>query len=449
MEFEKTSFFDEYTRITTGGNAEPVYQWRAVIKANDKEVQTFKVVDMDVIRDYVNNYADVTMLHVMMLAGDYVADVYPYRDNLELVLYKMPLEALYTGATNTTSQPVLMIYKAVLKSTIDIKAQATAGKPFDQDAMNLTPPILIEFDLVRKPIMQMRMITCGQIYRNIVPADAVASILTMASKAIKGSEDEIVYGLSMVEPNNTTVTEHVAIPQGTPLIDVPGYIQKNCNGIYTNGIGFYVQGNFWHVYAPFDVTRFKTVQKTITLVRIPENRFDGIDRTWSLNGDNLTILASGGFSKNDNTTVQKLDEGTGCMYADASKFMGDFVQVNGNKAVVSRKENNNEFTTEQRDDGFTMARRSANRITSNACVEQSMLAVRNGSIMTVVWNHSSPELIEPCMPVRVIILDGDEPLEIDGVVVMSDTQYHLHGIGASAIRHSSVTVLHIFYKPTA
>lgn len=449
MEFEKTSFYNEYLRITTNGNTDASYHWSAVIIANGKEIMTFKVVDMDIIRDYVNNYADVMLLSVMMLAGDYVGDVYPYRDDLELVLYKAPLSAMYGDRESNSERTVKMTYKAVLKSTVDVKSQGMSGRPFDRDAMNLSPPITVDFDLVRKPVMQLRMITCGMPFRNLVPADAVKSLLTLASKEINGNDEEVVYGVSMVEPNNTTVTDHVIIPQGTPLIDVPGYVQKNCNGIYTNGIGFYVQGNYWHVYAPFDVTRYKTVQKTITVIRVPEKRFEGIDRTWALNGDNLTILASGSFGKNDSTTVQKLDEGVGAVYADASKFMDDFVQVSGNKAVVSRRENNNEFVTENRSDGFSRAKTADNRITSNFCVEQSKLSIRNGSVMTIVWHHSDPELIEPCMPIKVILLDNDRPVEIDGVVLMSDTQYRLHGIGAAAIRHSCVTALHVFYKPTA
>lgn len=447
MEFEKTPLYSEFIRITTEGNTEASYYWTAVILANGKEITTFKVVDMDILRDYANNFADVMLVSVLMLAGDYVGDVYPYREDLQVVLYKTPLAAMYGNSEDNAEPLVKMTYKGILKSTVDVKAHGSAGKPFDQDAMNLTPPITVEFDLVRKPIMQVRMITYGQIFRKVVPGDTVKSILTIASKEITGPKDELVLGMTMVEPNNKVETDHVIIPQGTPLVDIPGYVQKNCNGIYTNGIGFYVQGNYWYVYAPFDVTRYKKVQKTITLIRIPEKRFEGLDRTWSLDGDNLTILAPGHFSKSDTTAVQKLDSGVGVMFADATKFMSDFVQVKDNKATVSRKENNNEFTTENRTDGFSRTLRADNRITCNLCVEQSKLSIRSGSVMTVVWSHSDPELIEPCMPVKIMVMDGEELKEIEGVVLMSDTQYKLHGVGAAATRHSCNTALHIFYKP--
>jgi hypothetical protein len=449
MDFEKTPLYNEFLRVTSGGNTEKTYHWTAVIIANGKEIKTFKVIDIDTIRDYVNNYADVMFATVQLLAGDYVLNVYPYRQDLEIVLYKTPMDLLYGTANSVQQSSTMMTYKAVLSDTTDPRALASDGLPFNKAAMELAPPISVRFELIRIPIMKLRMITCGQIFRKEVPINVVTGLMTKAVNEINASRGEQILGVHVSEANNKTPTEHVSIPHPMSLIDVPGYVQKNCNGIYTNGIGFYVQGQYWYIYAPFDVTKFKTTPKTLTVMRIPQKRFEGIDRTWRLEGDNLTILGSGGFIQNDTTALSKLNEGVGVIYADAGTFMDGFAVNSGNKATVSRRNNNNEFAIETRDDNFNRAPRSAAGITSNACVEQSKLSIRSGSVMTVVWNHSKAELVTPCMPVRVIVLDGNAPREIEGVVLMSDTQHKLQGQGASAMMHISVTTLHIFYKPTS
>lgn len=448
MEIEKSAFYSQIMEISRNGNSDPAYSWVAVIIANNKEVSTYKITNIDCIRDYANNYTDEMILSVMMFAGDYVGDVYPYRDQLEVVLYKELLDGPYSSVSGSSFSQLKMTYKAVVKSTIDLKNTLMEGRPFDKAAFNLMPPLSLEFDLIRKNVMQIRAMTCTAFpFRRVVPADVVKSILTAASAAVTSDPSEVIRGVQLIEPDNNQMADHVIIPHGTPIMDVPGYVQKNCNGVYANGIGFYLQSNFWYVYAPFDVTRFKKSLRTLTIMRVPQSRFAGLDRTWSLNGDNLIVLACGEFSKTDSTTHQKLDIGVGTTYVNSSAMMDGFFKATANKVIMSAADSVNRFTVERRGDGINRAPLSRARITDNNCAEQSKLSMRQGAIMSVVWDYANPEHIEPCMPVKVITLDGEQPQEVDGVVLMSDINYRLVGKGVAAVRHACLVTLHIFYKP--
>lgn len=437
MDLEQTPFFDEVVDIGLNGFKEPIYGWQAVIRANDKEVYTYQVTELNIKRDYINTYSDQITVSVSVLLGDLVFDLLPYRDKLEVTLLKV---SLFNATIDKR-----FTYKAVLNGIPDLKAPVQSKNIPTQETMNLTGPQVITLSLARKSVLSVRGMTVGVTYRKCTPGDALHNILTAASHQADTSKEDEIEGVDMDTPDVITPLEHVIIPQPTDLVDVPGYLQKKAGGIYNNGIAFYLQGKYWKVFAPFNIKRFNNSENTLTIYKIPTKRYETIDTTYRIRGGNLSVLCKGEVHKPDNSDVQQLNDGVGVRYLDASKVMGESVEIKENKVMLSRGDIVNEFSNTDREDGLNAAFTSSNIITANTAAERSKMSERRGSTIQVTWDHSDPDRITPGMSVRFLVLDGRELKEYIGTVMCTDSQYALLGTGATARRHKCATAIYIYY----
>lgn len=437
MQLEKTPFYNEVMDIAGKGGNSAQYDWTAALSANGKTVYVHQVTDFNIKRDYINNYADAITVNLLIFVGDLFYDVLPNRDNLEITMTRAPI---FGGGDSYK-----YAYKAVAGNIPDLKISNQKTSVISQDAMNLAPPVVIQFTLARKSILSIKGMQVGVTYRRTRPSDAVLNIMTTAVQEAKTSTDDQITGVEMETPDNQDATEHVILPHPTDVIDVPGYVQKNCNGIYNNGIGFYFQENTLHIYPTFDTSKFSSKSNTLTIYKLPTARYDLVDFTYRKNGGNLCVLASGTPYKENTSTEEQLNKGVGVRYTDASKIMGSSTEIKNNQVLMSRGDINTEFIANKRDDGFNAAYTGDVPITSNSFAERSKVSARRGNMLAVTWDYCDPELITPCMPVKVIVLDGDTVKEITGVVLCVDAQYQIMGNGPTAKRHKCGCRLYIYY----
>jgi hypothetical protein len=136
----------------------------------------------------------------------------------------------------------------------------------------------------------------GQIFRGATVDDAIKTVLTQASQTTTVNGQRTVQGVTMAKSNNPTARTHIVIPHGVKLTDVPQYIQKYAGGVYNGGMGYYLQGNQWHVYSALDTTKFNQSQNTLTIINLPQNKFTNVERTYRQSGGNLVVLATGNVS---------------------------------------------------------------------------------------------------------------------------------------------------------
>lgn len=438
----------EVNQILNDGSKPVQYNLSAEILVNTTNtvVNPLKILSVDLKRNYLDEYSDVLIVEMTIPAGQYSKLIYPYKNNLDITLTYTPLNE--TGdATNTSLAPKSETFTATLVDTgSPVMEQNGFNAPtmFNLDLSNLTE---VKFQLVNKALEQMRMIEVGQIFRGATVDDVIKTMLTNASQATSVDGQRTVQGVTMHKSSNQTAREHIVIPHGVKLVDVPQYIQKYCGGVYNAGMGYYLQGNQWHVYPALDTTRFSTSQNTLTLINLPQNKFSNVERTYRVSGGNLVVMATGNVKFRDPSNQHQLNHGNGIRFSDAAKFMGQFVDVLKNKALASRGGNNNEFVGFQRPNGNNNVARSTNPITSNSLEEYSKVARAMGSVIQLEWQHSNPDLITPGLPTEILYLDHDSIQTLTGVVVGVHHYTHLMGQGFSAMRYGTVTTLAVFIQP--
>jgi hypothetical protein len=445
MDIEQSSLYREIQAIIASG-ANPVhFNWSATFHANGQDLVVMKVLDVDYERDYENNYSDSIRMHCQILAGTFWMDIYPYSDNLEVTLYKYPLNEV--GSSPNLSQPTQTErYTAILRTQGSPTLENTGGNNDDRTTMNLKDFQFVEVELVDRALYQLRMRGTGGNFRNCTTGDALMACLTTESQRVQVDNARVIQGVNMVTPNNTTLRDHVAIPQGMPVVHVPQWIHQKCGGVYSAGMGYYLQANYWWVYPCYDPTRGNKAAPALTIINMPKNKFRGIERTYRQSGSNVVILATGDVKFRDYSNMAQLNRGNGVRFADAAKLIDGFVTTKGGIPTAARGKINTEAITVARPDGLNNAQSSHRNINANPFLEYSDMAKRNGSVIALTWENSDPSLITPGMLVSVMYLDGENVVQLYGVMLKAHHHVRLDGSGMTTMRYATDSALSIFVQ---
>jgi len=443
MEIENSSLMREVNAIVNSPNKPVHFEWFAEIHVNNMKYFPLKILNIDSLEDYELNYSDEIMITLAIAGGTYAKRIYPFKDKVEITLIKKPIGEVSTEIDQASGVQAER-YAATVKDTGNPIVEANGANAPTEEALNLTNIFEITFQLVNKAIEQLRMVSVGGIYRNTNVEDVIKTILTVESKKIKVDNVRMPKGVDMIPASNTKVRDHVIIPHGTKLVDIPEYIHYKCGGVYSAGLGYYFKNDHWFVYPCYDVTRFNKAPYILTVINVPRNKLPEVERTYREDGKNITIIATGEVKHNDDSEVQQLNLGNGVRFADADKFMSGYSKTKNNKTVVNRGTNNSEAVSSERSNGNNNVQISSSPINSNPYVEYSKLARRQGNYLSLVWENSLPSKILPGMMVRVFYLDGEDIVDVYGVIIKAHHYTQAKGVGMTTTRYITRTAFVVF-----
>ena len=443
MEIEHSALWDQVLEVVNSP-VKPVNKyWEMDIHANGKTITVLKVLNIDKVRDFENDFAPVVMVDVELLMGEYTYLVYPFQDSLEITLYATPLSE--AGQTTSTKESVVMErFIAVMVDKGNPMMSNNGPNTPTQEVLDLTRPATATFQLMNKTIAQLKMRTYGNTFRDVTVEDVLKTVMTVESRKVNVDVEYLPKGVDIVEPSNKNKRSYITIAPGIPLVDIPNYLHLRQGGVYSGGMGYFYENDYWYIYPCYDVNRYKTVDKTLTVINVPTNKLPQIERTYLKNGSSLIIIATGEVRFTDDSTKQQLNRGNGVMFSDASKFMDGISETAGNKMVASRAKVVNEFIAEERDNGNNYVPRSPASISANPFVHFSELARREGSNFSFVWDNSDANLIFPGMLAKILYLEEGEVKEIFGVVRKLHEYTELVGQGMTSNRHMTRTMVSIF-----
>lgn len=448
MEIENSALYREVEAIITSP-AKPVhYAWTAQIHTSKETLDVFRVLSIDIVRDYEGNYADQTILTAVIPAGTYAKRVYPARSNLDITVKRVQLHEVSTDV-NTETAAQTERYAATLLDKGDPVLEGNGRNTPTEESLNLSALVEIQFQLVDKAVEQLRMVSIGGIYRKTTTEEVVKAVLTKESQAIRVDGAQLPRGVQMVPAGNQQARDHVIIPHGVKLVDLPQYVHTKCGGLYSAGLGYYLQDGYWYVYPCYDTQRIADTRSTLTLINVPSNKFPGAERTYRVDGSNVIAMATGEVKFSDDSDYRQLNSGNGVRFADANVFMSGLTNTSGNKTTISRAANNSEFVAVKRDNGKNNVQLSERSITANPFVEYSKLAARNGGYLSLVWENSLPAVIYPGLMVKLLYLDAGEVKTIIGVVLKAHHYVHTRGQSLMEGRHYTNTMLSLFVQRAA
>lgn len=444
MEFQNSPLQNVVDKIFAKNNNPVHYFYRMQIHVNGETIEPLKLVSQDINRSFFENYCDEHMVEFMIGAGTYLTKIYRNRNFIQVTMIAEPIDPV-SKLIDTTKKTLTRRYIGVVDETISdpvLEAQSkTLTDPDKLDRTNLIPASMQLIDIF---IDKARMCSVGAVYRDMTIEDAMKSLLIEESAKVKVSKEYALKGVDMVAATHTEVRDHIVIPQGTKLYRAPLYMHEQCGGVYSAGFSYYYSNGYWYVYPAYDVTRYKSAAKGLTIINVPSDQYPHAEKTYILGGDNVTVLATGKASFEDKSDQQALQLGNGLRFTDATKFLEDFASVSGNKAIVNRAKNMTEVISKARKSGNNNVQLSGQSISANSYIQYSELARRNGAAFQFVWEHASADQIYPGMPVRIYYLENEEVKKIDGVLMAAMEYIYLKDKAAFGTQHIHNIALMVF-----
>jgi len=413
MAFDQSSLKGEVNAVVGADDSAPSRRLEVELKAGEHVVTVMKTVTLEMRRSYWSSFGDVVFLDLMISSGVFAHLVQPNKDNLSATLFWYPVQGAY-NVPYQEEEVLTTQYKAILHGIDSPAIEGNEQAASSPTAMDLSSMQQYRFELISPVIDQLRMMTFGAVIQSSTPEQALRSIMTRAIPKLRLSADLRLRGVDFVPPDNTDVQKQFVIPHGTPLLDMADYIQ-NTVGLYSKGIGTYLQDRNWWVYPLYDLTLFDTAEKTLTLINVPSNRYQGIDRTYRTTANQVIALVTGQVKALDPSEVAQISHGHGTRFGHPDRMFKAFMVDNkDNTTNSSRKDMVSEYHTSAHPDGSKFAPISSRRIITNRYLETSELAVRQGSFVVCTWNHSVIGLFYPGMPVKYIYETENETREVQG-----------------------------------
>jgi hypothetical protein len=445
MALDDTSLINEINAILNNGPQPVHYVWTAQITTPNGTLQPFKVMSVDILRDYADNMADYINLELAMGYGTYHQQIVPYANDLTCVLTRTPV-------LEGTTQPDL---------TSDIEAQSLRCTPRlissasveggttyanDQQAGDLTSLQKFQFQLQDLALEQTRLQSVGTVIKSAQAGDAIKYMVTKIAQSLQLDVNHQIKGVDMVAPDNSQVYQHIVIPHGTPGTDVPFYIAHHYGAPYAAGFGAFLQKSIWYLYPLYDLTLFTNAARSLTIINVPKNRMPTMDRTFRRTYNQLIILATGDTKHMDPSDHLQQNHGNGTRFVSADKVLNSFVTVKDNKATAQRVNNATELLGQARPTGLNNISTSGMQVTANSFKELSKVASRMGSLITCTWENSDPGAIFPGMPCQYIYEVSGQVFSLKGQVLKAQTQIAPMQPGLFPSAHRNTTALTLFVE---
>ena len=409
MSYDATLLNKAAERVTTEG--EGYYNVRTTIniRVNNQWIKPTRFDYIHLARDYSTGaLGDVRQIECLMSLGDYTYDVLPYRDNMYIDITEIPLME-GTSSRNWERRAGTKRYKAILdlkggdNTTLTNKSPAMTTKA----QMNQMGMKSVVFTLVDEVCYKLMMTTVGATLRQMTTLDMLVWLHTYYFEKLFEGSNKRIEGLNIWRENSNPDIQHqIAFPDGILLKDVPKFLQNDEVGVYPTGLGRFIQDNQLYVYPLFDVTRYQKNARVLNIINMPNERFQGSEKTFLVTPKSITIIATGNNTSDDQSTGVKIQDGNGLRFGDAAKLLFQGT-VKGNRMLLDRATNLFEVAGEKLAEGVNNVRWAAERFSSNPYKHYTTMAQKRGQPLKVQWFRSNVDLLEPGMPVRYQTLDGD------------------------------------------
>lgn len=426
---------NEILEILTNGPKPVHFAFEATLHVEDIVIRPYKVLSIEINRNYVKNMADETTIELLVPGGSFDGYIFPNRDRLEVSLKSYPIQEV--GSDPIAGANIeIQRYRGVLYDRGSKAVETKSLTDTNIEKADLNDLRVVRIQLIDSTIEILKMMSAGGIFRQCTTADAIRFIMGSNTKRINVDESIRVRGVDVAPDYIPTIREHVIVPHLTKLTSVGRYIHENCGGVYNSGFGNYLQQGIWYVYPVYNLNRIDSTVKGITFLNLPSNMMPGVERTFRVMDNHLYVLLTGDVKHKDLSEELQLNLGNGVRYYNADRILNGFAEVEENKAIARRAVNAVEFLTNHRATNLNNVLQSDRKITANHGFEMSQLAAREGAQVQAIWENSRPSLIRPGLPCRYITLKAGKVEVYRGQV--QHTQHYLQSKSRTITQNSHI-----------
>lgn len=452
MSLDSTALMQEVDLITRTENDHTAYRIDINILAGDGSwINPIRVDFYQLIRNYGDgSYGDLILVEALILNGDFQYGILPYRDNLRCDVQFVPLK-LNSTLENSNKRTRIKRYRCIadLRPNEDKVLSNKDSQLTSRVALNQVGAKPYRFQLIEESVYFSLMFTVGKNFINVAPYEILYSYLKQSIEKFQGPDDERLIDVNIEPGYSVAKRKVISIPDGTLLKDLPTMLQNDKGGVYSTGLGRYIQNQYIYVYSLYDITKYQKGGKILNVINIPSDRLLGAERTYRDTPDALTVLCTGGSRSQDDGLYNMLNSGSGYRFGDASRLMGDYAISKNNRMYVDRAKNVYEVKGDGLKTGYNNIRWTKERFTSNPFKHYSDLALKQGQAILTEWQNSNSELLTPGMPVKYQTIDNNVVKTYYGVLLSVDEQFSPQDGSPNPNKHVGIATLGLFINRIA
>jgi len=421
------------------------YDITAILSTVKKDINIRIITDLTITRDYYNSLSDNGYVTVRMTKGDFIYDVYPYRDNLELSL-KFTKSKTEKRKLDKT---IVHRFKAIsLEENQRLVNNFLLGKNFDKKI--LLDLIDVTFQILDRRIEPFRIKTIQGIFRDITVNKLLKSVISSNANLITVDGKPILNSLDIVKPDNNNIYKQIIIPSGFYLSELPNYLHEHLVGIYSSGLGSYLQSyknNFtWFIYPLFNTKRVTESEHMLIIYEVDSSALTELDKIYYVDNNKVFIIANGDKVIIDSGESDMMNKGSGFRSAAAKSFMKKPISIENGKLIAKRSNLNNEVIIKNRNDGLNYAPVKASPV-DNTYTYYSEVLLRSLSRIDFTWSNSDPELLYPGMTCKYIKAVNNKVKETTGTLIFANTVTMSNSSKEENIIYRHTTQLSILTEP--
>lgn len=446
MAVDNTLLMREADSIRDNGETNSGWVIEAQLIVNETMwIRPFKVEYEHLSRDYASEkqFGDRRMIQVLMNYGDFQHDIVANRDNLMVEVVYRPLK-FNSNAPDPSRLAEVKRYRGILMTHFNNALTNKDAQASSREALNQLGMLSFAVQLIDECTYRVNMMSYGNGFRQCTPMMAIQEVLASTMGDVSIQEAKRVKGINFMDGYNTEIRTAIDLPDGIMLKEVPHYINNEEGGVYPSGFGVYLQDQYWYIYPLYDATRYRKNTKVLRVINVPNDRYEGAERTYKVDDQQVTILATGDVSSLDNGLAANLNEGNGLRFGDVGKLLMDFGTAKDNRALIDRATNLFEVSTGVLETGFNNVKWAVERATSNPFKHYSDMTRRRGQAVKIQWNHGDSDLLYPGMPVKFLSVNDNLVETYHGVLLGVDEQRAQQDSNVEVTSHVGVVTLGIF-----
>jgi len=438
---EQTPIGKDILKITSNVKSGVNHVKHKVILHTEKyDINIPLVESIEILSDFNSNTSDYIVASFLMGMGDFIKDIYPYRDNLNLTITRIigKVKSTYT-------------YRFVLLNN-NGNISGTRYNQSSRDELNKLEQVRVIGQCVDRISETLRLQFVSGIYRDVTVEDMLKSMLLSNIRTAKSVLGNIKIQYHLVKPDNNKVYNHIKVPTGTNILQLPTYLQNNDYGVYNGNIGTYVKIhekwnqdkyntlNNIYVYPLYDSKIFDNSKRKLIIYGVSSAKFNHVENTYLQDGDVLSIIAGVGTTSYDDAENKLMDKGVGFTTSNPEALLTSNNITNDNSSYVDAESLNQTTLDKDRKDKLNTTQYigpDANHFKYRSdIVKNTMMPY------TIQWNFCDPDLIYPGMPVMFVFKDGEH-----GIVKLKGTVQSLYTLYTEGMNSVSALVNIMVEKP--
>lgn len=417
--FENSPLSEDILDIIRAEKQAVVVDYKGTLHTAKEDLEIWDLESYELVRDYFTQVADSGKVRFKIGLGDYQARIFPNRGNLEFTLRKTLLNQEGSQKQRNSATEIVR-YKAIFNPKDNPVTTAGDVDSIDPVSLNTTGMATVTLELLDRAMEPLRIVTVNGVYRQVTPEKLIRNLLGATSQKVRVDGKPAIAGIDFIPPDNGELMPSVVIPDGVHLTALPTYIHEKICGVYSRGIGTYLQTynnqRTWFVYPLYDPERMDKPGKRVVFYLAPQDRYPELDRSYEVKGDLLRVVITGGRTIQEKTDLDQMNEGAGYRMPDARAFMGKPVELTPKGPKGNRTRLMHEVVIAKREDGLNYAPMVRGGPSSNPYTEQSRVSQQALGQFDVVWENANPDLLFPGMPCKCLYLSQGEVVTIKGTV---------------------------------